>query len=346
MSMEEAKRTAVELGLDDAEEAAPQQYAGEARGLEIITEEILFYKRQAGASIIEIGKRLNEAKAQLSHGEWLPWLRERVDLSERSAQNFMRLAREYSKNAEIADLGAGKALALLALPECERSAFAAEAHTVNGEKKTVSEMTNGELKQAIAERDMARLAAEEAQAQARTERENAEKLLEEQRGRLDELQAAADAMEAKLKKARDREQNARAELENARTEKAELEQQVKALKSRPVEVAVKEPGQEELDRIRAEAEAAAGEKLKDAEQKLAKANSAAAAAEKEAAELRRRLAAADSGTQTFKLRFEAWQREYNAMLDALRAVAETDAEKAEKLKTAIRAAAAGMGARG
>ena len=101
MSMEDAKRTAAELGLEET-----------PRPLELITEEIVFYKRQAGASIIEIGRRLNEAKAQLSHGEWLPWLREKVDLSERSAQNFMRLAREYSKSAEIADLGAAKALAL------------------------------------------------------------------------------------------------------------------------------------------------------------------------------------------------------------------------------------------
>ena len=32
----------------------------------------------------------------LSHGEWRSWLEERVEFSERSAQRFMRLAREWS----------------------------------------------------------------------------------------------------------------------------------------------------------------------------------------------------------------------------------------------------------
>ena len=191
MSMEDAKRTAAELGLDEttlspmesarrmtpnyyvekrmererAEReaaAAPSRPEETSRPLELITEEIVFYKRQAGASIIEIGRRLNEAKAQLSHGEWLPWLREKVDLSERSAQNFMRLAREYPNSAVVADLGAAKALALLALPESERAGFAAETHVVNGREKTVADMTGDELKRAVAERDEALRQADDA----------------------------------------------------------------------------------------------------------------------------------------------------------------------------------------
>ena len=71
----------------------------EPRDLDVITQEIVFYKRQAGSALLEIGNRLNEAKDQLEHGKWLDWLREKVDISERSAQNFMRLAREYSKSA-------------------------------------------------------------------------------------------------------------------------------------------------------------------------------------------------------------------------------------------------------
>ncbi len=63
--------------------------AGEERSITTITDEIIFYKSVGGQAVIEIGKRLMEAKAQLKHGEWLPWLSEKVEFSETSAQRFM-----------------------------------------------------------------------------------------------------------------------------------------------------------------------------------------------------------------------------------------------------------------
>ena len=59
----------------------------------------------------------------LPHGKWIPWLTEQVEFSERTAQSFMRLAREWSNPQALADLGATKALALLALPPDERERF-------------------------------------------------------------------------------------------------------------------------------------------------------------------------------------------------------------------------------
>ena len=91
-----------------------------ARDIEVITEEILSLKQTAGSAILEIGQRLIEAKQMLPHGEWLHWLEERVEFSERSANRFMRLAREWSNPTTLSDLGASKALQLLALPPAER----------------------------------------------------------------------------------------------------------------------------------------------------------------------------------------------------------------------------------
>jgi hypothetical protein len=53
---------------------------------------------------LRAGELLVEAKGQLKHAYWLPWLRDRVELSERDAQNSMRLARRSSTAADLPTL--------------------------------------------------------------------------------------------------------------------------------------------------------------------------------------------------------------------------------------------------
>ena len=288
------------------------------RDIEVITEEINFYKRQAGSAILEIGKRLAEAKAQLSHGEWLPWLEEKVAFSERSAQQYMRLWKEYGKSALSADLSISKALVLLALPESEREDFAAGRHTVNGEEKTVADMTAKELEKAIAERNAAREAAEK---------------------------AAADIREAK--------DTALA----AQEELARVRKELEALHDRPVEVAVEtvDASAEQIAAARAEAEreaAAQVEKAKktlaEAQERVRKAEEQAAAADKEKAaaldaarsykaeaEAAKKLAAAgNEGLIRFKTLFDQTVENVNALAALLRE--QPDAER-EKLRRAMQA---------
>lgn len=164
--------------------------AFEERDIDVITEEINFYKQQAGMAILEIGKRLVEAKAQLSHGEWLPWLEKKVEFSERSAQQYIRLWKEYGKSATVADLGVRKALVLLALPDTERDSFAEEKHAVNGAEKTAAEMTVKELEKAVAERNAARQEAEQAKADLYAAREAAK----EARDHVEALQGELEAL--------------------------------------------------------------------------------------------------------------------------------------------------------
>jgi hypothetical protein len=54
---------------------------------------------------IRAGDLLREAKAQLAHGEWLPWL-DQCDISDRTARHYMRLSRYAPelKSANFADL--------------------------------------------------------------------------------------------------------------------------------------------------------------------------------------------------------------------------------------------------
>jgi Protein of unknown function (DUF3102) len=52
--------------------------------------------RLAEASVaraIEAGEYLIEAKQELKHGAWLPWLQEHCGMSQRTAQLYMRLAK-------------------------------------------------------------------------------------------------------------------------------------------------------------------------------------------------------------------------------------------------------------
>lgn len=223
--------------------------AGEERSITTITDEIIFYKGVGGQAVIEIGKRLMEAKAQLKHGEWLPWLSEKVEFSETSAQNFMRVAREYGNTQLVGDLGVSKALALLALPASERENFASEKHLVNGEEKSVSEMSKRELEEAVRQQKI-----------AEAERNEARRALEAQRKETEEanakVQAAQDAADA-----------ARAEVENAQgtalaaqERAAELERELKALREKPVDVAV-----QTVDASEEQIAAAVAEAKKDAE---------------------------------------------------------------------------------
>ena len=218
----------------------------ESRTIEVITDEILDAKRTGGEAILTIGRCLIEAKDMLPHGEWLPWLNERVELSERAAQRFMRLAREWSNPTALSDLGATKALALLALPAEEREQFV--------EDHNVIDMSARQLKEAIRERDEARKAAEAAKADASA--------AEQARAKMEADMAVVNAsLEA-----------ARAEKQKADQETARLEQELAGLKAKPVEVAVEtvvDP--EAIEKAKAEAVAEIQTKLDKALKDKAKA---------------------------------------------------------------------------
>lgn len=261
-------------------EAMEMAVAGEVRSITAITDEIIFYKNVGGQAVIEIGKRLIEAKAQLKHGEWLPWLSEKVEFSETSAQRFMQLAREYGNTSLVGDLGTSKALVLLALPASERENFASEKHVVNGEEKSVAEMSKRELEEAIRQRKLAEL-----------ERDKA-------RRELDEQCKANEEAAAEAQKAQEAAEAAHAEVENAQgtalaaqERAAELERELKALREKPVDVAVQtvDASEEQIAEAVAEAKKDAeaektealgkkAEELKKAKDELKKAKDEMAAA--------------------------------------------------------------------
>ena len=219
----------------------------EGRTIETITDEILDAKRTGGEAILTIGRCLIEAKDMLPHGEWLPWLNERVEFSERTARNFMRLAREWTNRQTLADLGAAKALTLLALPAEEREQFV--------EEHNVIDMSARQLKEAIRERDEARKAAEAAKADASAAEQARAKMAEDMRTTQNLLESA------------------RADADSAGSRARVLEEKLRMLQEQPVEVAVEtvvDP--EALEKARAEAVAEMQAKLDKAKEAKAKAD--------------------------------------------------------------------------
>ena len=305
---------------------------------------------------IEIGRRLVEAKELLTHGEWLPWLKKETEFSERSAQDYMRVFKDYSASQlgmfgpetntqTFADLPFSKALALLSVPESEREAFAKE---VDAEHISVQN-----LKKAIKER--------EAQVEA------LKKDVEGERNRGDEAIRAKTEAEDLLKTQDQMLVEARAQIE-------ELAKLNKELENRPHEVAVETVRDEEAiaaaakeAREKAEAEAVKKanklnrehdktlkelyEKLETlkkerdtlmeeaksgsnaADKKIAEAEAEAARIRAELEEAQKKLKASSADVAKFGVWFTQVQNDFNRMMEALREVSERDSETGEKLKT-------------
>ena len=300
------------------------------RTIEAITGEILDAKRAGGEAILTIGRCLIEAKDMLPHGEWLPWLTEQVEFSPRTAQNFMRLAREWSNTQTLADLGASKALTLLALPAEEREQFM--------EDHDVIDMSARQLEQAIKDRDEARKAAEAAQAEART--------AEQARAKMAEDMALLNA----------RLTGAREDREQAVESAKKLETELAELKTRPVDVAVETVADPEaLEKARAEAIAEMQAKLDKAKerQKKAEAQAKEAQADLERTQVqlqeserarKNAVLASDEDMATFQVLFQQAQDQANKMRGILLKLrGRSDQTAAQGVEKALRALAEVIG---
>jgi Protein of unknown function (DUF3102) len=80
------------------------------------TGEIHSLVRRSAQDIFEIGQKLIQVKEKLGHGNFRNWLLAEFDWNERTAQNFMNVARQF-KSETVADLPlAATALYILAAP--------------------------------------------------------------------------------------------------------------------------------------------------------------------------------------------------------------------------------------
>lgn len=149
--------------------------------VEQITCEIKLLKQQTAQNIIEIGKRLTQVKETLPHGQWGEWLEREAEFTDRTAQRFMRAAREFANTTSMSGLSPTKILALLDVPADQREELMLTPQHIpsTGESKSIENMTVRELEEVKRALKESQERVYEAQLEAARLRE-AKQLIEEQ----------------------------------------------------------------------------------------------------------------------------------------------------------------------
>lgn len=293
-----------------SETSIPAQF----RDINTVTAEIRIIQSQARQAVlsyaIELGRRLNEAKELLPHGEWGDWLKNEVNFSERTAQNLMKIFREFgsdqvnffgeAKAQALADLSYTKALRLLALPEEEREEFV--------KANDVENISTRELDRLIKERDELQKKNDALERDNQGLRESNISMNKDMAGMKKERQQAVDAaVKEAVKETSDKAQKDLAALKE-RLSKTETD-----LKAKEAEL---KSASEEQSRVLEQTTAALRSELEDAKKKLAQ---------------------SDADVTTFRNYFDQIQKDFSTMMTSLERVNASSPETAGKLNAAAKA---------
>ena len=221
------------------------------RSIEIVTAEITMIRDNARKvfleSVIQIGTRLEEAKQMVPQGEWTAYLTDKLGYKPSTAQNYMRIAREFGggqvsltgKTAADAfgQLSYSQILPLLGMAEEEREELA--------EKNDLPSMSSREIAALVKERD-----------EAKAEAEKAEMAKITAEGTLEGVRSACDILRPKMEQAEKERDEAKAKIED-------LQEQLDAIEDKPAEV--RELTEEELGELREKIRAENAEAVRAAE---------------------------------------------------------------------------------
>lgn len=291
------------------------------RSIEIVTAEIHTIRDNVARvfmdGVVQIGRRLEEAKQLVPQGEWLAYLDKELGYKPSTAQNYMRIAREFGDGQVglsgktpsdfFGNLGYSQLLPLLGLPEEEREQLA-EEHDLAG-------MSSREIQALVKERDEAKANAD------KLETALADKMAEGQA-----LQGKLDTARADLAKQKDKAKaQAEAAKVNAETA-AELQRRLDAAEQQAN--TPRELTEEERAALREEIAAEQAEAVQEAE---ARAADALAKLEKV------KNPAAHKVNFLFGELGEYWNR----LRAALHELEQSDSEAAGKMRAAIEQAVRG-----
>lgn len=286
------------------------------RSIEIVTAEIHTIRDNVARvfmdGVVQIGRRLEEAKQLVPQGEWLNYLDTQLGYKPSTAQNYMRIAREFgdgqiglsgkTPSDFFGNLGYSQLLPLLGLPEEEREQLA--------EENDLAGMSSREIAALVKERDEAKAALER-------EKKDADDLGVEARRARKSLADAKDKLKAVEREYQEQKEAAKANAQTA----AELQRKLDELAEKANQP--RELTDEERDALRAEV--------------AAEQDKAVQAAEARAAEAQARLEKVKN-PDAHRVNFlfgelcEYWRR----LQEAMEKLEQSDVEAAGKMRGAIR----------
>lgn len=231
------------------------------RSAEIVTAEIVMIRDNCRKvlmdSVVQIGTRLEELKQLVPQGQWTAYLTDKLGYKPSTAQNYMRIAREFGGGQVGLDgrtaadtfgsLGYSQLLPLLGMAEDEREELA--------EEHDLPSMSSREIAALVKERDEAKEAAKIAKDAADTAQTTAEE------ARREAVEAEGRASETRKKLAA-----VTADRDNALATAKQLQEALDEMDEQPVAEA-RELTDEELDTIRREMRAEADEAVREAEER-------------------------------------------------------------------------------
>lgn len=283
------------------------------RTVDTVTAEIQYIQQQVKKifydAVVQIGTRLLEVKEMVPHGEWTNYLENRLGYKPSTAQNYMRIAKEFGDRQIALDgtdpqtlfgeLGYAQLLPLLSLPDEDRRELAAENDLPSMSSREIEEL----VRQKKAAEERAALA-ESALERAKKSQKDAEK---------QKASAVAAQQEAEQRAGKLEEEHAflKNQLETLKTQAEQSVIQAEVVPDEKALEAARQAVRDEMQKAVRQAE----EKAKAAEGKLAKARNPLA--------------------MKVNLLFEDMQSMTSRLESALAMLAKEQPETAEKFRTAI-----------
>lgn len=325
------------------------------RDLAMVTSDIQYAQRQGArqlaSNLIEIGRLLVEAKTMVEPKNWEQYIWDNFGYSTSSADNWMKLYREYGDDQEslfdsfrdsqtFGKLSYTQLLALTALPAEERSSFV--------EQNDVENMSTRQLQQAIKERDEAvrkLRESEEKQVDLEADLDDAKWDLNKAKNRATEAEAESKELKAKVSAAEKAQKTAEDEVKKLKKKLSDAEAKAKKAAADAKKAAENpEVPESVMEQMRSEIAAEEAKKAAEGLQKeLAEAQKNVDAANRAREEAERKLAAhqkqatmANPDVAVFKAQLQQLQADFTRLKDTVEKISDGDSATGDQLKNVTR----------